>query len=96
MVSNWARQDFPAWLLPCVSRCSSPSPSTRRYGRRTLRRSPSSPLFSGAPRFMINRQSGAGHNISLGHTAPDYHGTVFSFAEHASSRKHQSPDVEAG
>ena len=31
--------------------------------------------------FRVNEQPGAGHNISLGHTAADYHSSVFSFAE---------------
>jgi hypothetical protein len=38
-------------------------------------------LFSSAPRFKVNRQPDAGHNISLGHTAVDYHAKVFTFAE---------------
>jgi len=38
-------------------------------------------LFSGSPRFTVNRQPEAGHNISLGHTAADYHSKVFAFAD---------------
>ena len=35
MVSNWARQDFPAIAPACVFRCSSASPSTRGCGSPT-------------------------------------------------------------
>ncbi|GAQ41498.1 thioesterase [Mycobacterium pseudoshottsii JCM 15466] len=38
-------------------------------------------LFSGAPRFILHEQPEAGHNISLGHTAGDYHTTVLSFVQ---------------
>ena len=38
-------------------------------------------MFAGAPRFVTNEQSGAGHNLSLGHTAAAYHLKVLSFAE---------------
>ena len=55
-------------------------------------------LFSDAPRFQINEQRGAGHNISLGHTAAAYHSTVFSFAGECVGT--QTPgtkaDLEAG
>ena len=40
-------------------------------------------LFSGSPRFSVHRQPEAGHNISLGHTAADYHATVLAFADDA-------------
>jgi hypothetical protein len=38
-------------------------------------------LFSATPRFIINEQLGAGHNISLGHTAAAYNMKVLSFVE---------------
>ena len=38
-------------------------------------------LFSGSPRFTVNRQPEAGHNISLGHSAADYHRKVFGFVD---------------
>jgi hypothetical protein len=38
-------------------------------------------MFSNTPRFQVSAQPGAGHNISLGHTAATYHSTVFSFAD---------------
>ena len=38
-------------------------------------------MFSAAPRFTVHRQLGAGHNISLGHTAADYHAEVLAFVD---------------
>lgn len=38
-------------------------------------------LFSAAPRVQINEQSGAGHNLSLGLNAAQYHSGVLAFAE---------------
>jgi hypothetical protein len=38
-------------------------------------------LFANAAGFHVNEQAGAGHNISIGHTAAAYHSTVFSFAD---------------
>jgi pimeloyl-ACP methyl ester carboxylesterase len=80
-VSNWARQDFPA-LAPAVR---VPVQFSVAEYERVWQTDDSAlteiaALFSGAPRFTVNRQSDAGHNISLGHTAADYHAKVFSFA----------------
>jgi hypothetical protein len=49
-------------------------------------------LFSGSPRFTLNRQPDAGHNISLGHSAPDYHAKVFAFAEECMAAASRSVD----
>jgi pimeloyl-ACP methyl ester carboxylesterase len=99
MVSNWARQDFPA-IAPAVrvpvqfsvaeheKVWESDAPALAEIAS----------LFAGAPRFQVNRQRGAGHNISLGHTAAAYHSAVLSFADECVSA--QTPgkqaDVEAG
>jgi pimeloyl-ACP methyl ester carboxylesterase len=99
MVSNWARQDFPA-IAPAAR---VPVQFSVAEHEKVWQSDPPAlaeiaSLFSGAPRFQINEQPGAGHNISLGHTAADYHATVLSFADtcvgaHTPS-KH--PDVEVG
>jgi hypothetical protein len=38
-------------------------------------------LFTNAPRVAVYEQTDGGHNLSLGHTAADYHASVFSFVE---------------
>jgi len=99
MVSNWARQDFPA-LAPAV--CVAVQFTVAEHEKVWQSDPPAlaeiASLFSGAPRFQINEQPGAGHNISLGHTAADYHKTVFSFADTCLGAQTPSrhTDVEAG
>jgi pimeloyl-ACP methyl ester carboxylesterase len=82
MVSNWARQDFPA-LAPAVR--VPVQFSIADHEKVWLSDPPAqaeiAALFSGASRFEINERSDAGHNISLGHTAAAYHSTVLSFAD---------------
>jgi pimeloyl-ACP methyl ester carboxylesterase len=82
MVSNWARQDFPA-LTPAVR---VPVHFSIAEYERVWQTDDSAlteitAMFSGVPRFTVHRQPEAGHNISLGYTAPAYHATVLSFAE---------------
>ena len=82
MVSNWARQDFPA-LAPAVR---VPVQFSIAEHEKVWQSDPPAQaeiasLFSGTPQFQINEQSDAGHNISLGHTAAIYHSTVLSFAD---------------
>jgi pimeloyl-ACP methyl ester carboxylesterase len=99
MVSNWARQDFPA-LAPAVR---VPVQFSIAEHEKVWQSDPPAQaeiasLFSGAPRFQINEQSDAGHNISLGHTAAVYHSTVLAFADecvNAQTRRKQS-GLEAG
>ncbi len=50
-------------------------------------------LFANAASFQVNEQPGAGHNISLGHTAAAYHSTVFSFFDSCCSA--QTPGAQA-
>jgi len=81
-VSDWARQTFPA-LAPAVR---VPVHFSIAEYERVWQTDDSAvteitAMFSGAPRFAVHRQPEAGHNISLGHTAPDYHAEVLSFAE---------------
>lgn len=85
MVSNWARQDFPA-LAPRVR--IPVQFSVAEHEKVWLADSSAqgeiAEMFSGAPRFQLNEQTGAGHNISLGHTAAAYHSAVFAFADDCS------------
>jgi hypothetical protein len=57
-----------------------------------------SAMFSAAPRFAVHRQPRAGHNISLGHTAPEYHAKVLAFVEEcvAAGSAETESDLEAG
>jgi pimeloyl-ACP methyl ester carboxylesterase len=95
MVSNWARQDFPA-LAPTVR---VPVQFSIAEHEKVWQSDPPAQaeitsLFSGAPRFQINEQSEAGHNISLGHTAAAYHSTVLSFADECVNA--QKPSKQTG
>jgi pimeloyl-ACP methyl ester carboxylesterase len=82
MVSDWARQTFPA-LAPAVRVAVhfSIAEYERVWQTDTSALTEITALFSGAPRFTVHRQPEAGHNISLGNTAADYHSKVLSFAE---------------
>ena len=82
MVSDWARQDFPS-LAPAirVPVQFSIAEYERVWQTDTSALTEITALFSGSPRFTVNRQPEAGHNISLGHTAADYHSKVFAFAD---------------
>lgn len=82
MVSNWARQDFPA-LAPAVRVPVhfSIAEHERVWQTDASALSEIKAMFSAAPRFTVHHHPDAGHNISLGYTAPAYHQSVFSFAE---------------
>jgi pimeloyl-ACP methyl ester carboxylesterase len=101
MVSNWARQDFPA-LAPAirVPVQFSIAEYERVWQTDTSALTEIAALFSGAPRFTVNRQPEAAHNISVGHAAPDYHAKVFSFADECviarANRVAPEDDLEAG
>jgi pimeloyl-ACP methyl ester carboxylesterase len=101
MVSNWARQDFPA-LAPAVR---VPVHFSIAEYERVWQTDDSAlteitGLFSAAPRFTVHRQPEAGHNISLGHTAADYHAEVLSFVNECVTARANpddpEPDLEAG
>ena len=95
MVSNWARRDFPA-LAPAIR---VPVQFTIAEHERVWQTDPLeltkiADMFGGSPRFTIHRQPEAGHNISLGYTAADYHSKVFAFA--GECVKARDLDLEAG
>ena len=94
MVSDWARQTFPA-LAPAVR---VPVQFSIAEHEKVWQTDDSAlteitGLFSGSSRFTVHRQPDAGHNISLGHSAADYHSKVFSFAEECVAAR---ADQEAG
>jgi pimeloyl-ACP methyl ester carboxylesterase len=96
MVSNWARQDFPA-LAPAVDVPVhfSIAEYEKVWQTDTSAMTEIEAMFSSAPRFVVHHQPDAGHNISLGHTAAEYHATVLAFAEECVAAR-ESPDLEAG
>lgn len=82
MVSNWTGQDFPA-LAPGVRIPVqfSVAEHEKIWQCDAAAQTEVASMFTNAPRFQINEQSGAGHNISVGHTAATYHAAVFAFAD---------------
>ncbi|WP_297776916.1 alpha/beta hydrolase [Mycobacterium sp.] len=93
MVSNWARQDFPA-LAPAVRVPVqfSIAEHEKVWQNDTSAMDEIAALFSGTPRFIVHRQPDAGHNISLGHTAPEYHAKVLAFADECVAARAHSID----
>lgn len=96
MVSDWARQTFTA-LAPAVR---VPVHFSIAEYERVWQTDDSAlteitGLFSAAPRFAVHRQPEAGHNISLGHTAPAYHAEVLSFAGECVATRANPVDPEA-
>ncbi|BBY05644.1 hypothetical protein MNVI_09620 [Mycobacterium noviomagense] len=82
VVTSWARQDFPA----LAARVRVPVQLSVAEHERVWQSDPAAlaeiaAMFSAAPRFTINEQVAAGHNLSLGHTAAAYHLKAFSFVE---------------
>jgi hypothetical protein len=96
MVSNWARQDFPA-LAPAVRVPVhfSIAEHEKVWQTDTSAMAEIEAMFSAVPQFVVHHQPQAGHNISLGHTAADYHATVLAFADECVAAR-ESPDLEAG
>jgi pimeloyl-ACP methyl ester carboxylesterase len=82
MVTSWPRTDFPA----VAAQVRVPVQFSVADHEKVWQSDPPAlaeiaAMFSAATRFVINEQSGAGHNLSLGHTAAAYHLKVLSFAE---------------
>lgn len=82
MVTTWPRHDFPA----LAAQVRVPVRFSVAEHEKVWQSDPAAlaeiaAMFSAAPRFITNEQRGAGHNLSLGHTAAAYHLKVLSFAE---------------
>jgi pimeloyl-ACP methyl ester carboxylesterase len=100
-VSDWARQTFPS-LAPAIR---VPVHFSIAEHERVWQADDSAvaeitALFSGSPRFTVHRQPGAAHNISLSHSAPDYHAHVLAFAQECADTRanpvEPEDDLEAG
>ncbi|OBB56174.1 thioesterase [Mycobacterium sp. 852013-51886_SCH5428379] len=82
MVAHWPRTDFPA----LAARLRVPVHFSHAEHERVWRSDPEAiseiaAAFSAAPRFDSEFVADAGHNLSLGVNAADYHRTVLAFAE---------------
>ncbi len=76
----WPRRDFPA----LAARVEVPVQFTVAEHERVWRTDPEAladvaAAFTASPRFVLNEQAGAGHNLSLSFAAAAYHDRVLSF-----------------
>jgi pimeloyl-ACP methyl ester carboxylesterase len=104
MVKDWPRQDFPA-LAALVD---VPVQFSVAEYERVWRSAPESSaaiaaMFTASPRFAVNEQVAAGHNMSLSVSAAAYHMKVLSFVEEcvvaqeeSTAREREKYGVEAG
>jgi pimeloyl-ACP methyl ester carboxylesterase len=94
MVTEWPRDDFPALAARVrVPVRFSVAEHEKVWLSDAAALAEIAAMFSAAPSFRIHQQPGAGHNISLGYTAADYHETVLAFAEECCAAQ---ADLEAG
>jgi pimeloyl-ACP methyl ester carboxylesterase len=80
--TNWAGRDFPALAAHVVA----PVRFTAAEHERVWDSTPEAladitALFAKSPHVAIHHQDGAGHNLSLGVAAAQYHSSVFSFVD---------------
>lgn len=99
MVSDWARKTFPE-LAPAVRVPVHFSIAEHEKVWQTDDAAVAEigTLFAAVPRFVLHRQPGAGHNISLSHAAPDYHSKVLAFVHECVTEgsTDTESDLEAG
>jgi pimeloyl-ACP methyl ester carboxylesterase len=82
MVTDWPRHDFPA----LAAQVRAPVQFSFAEHEKVWQSDPAAQdeiaaLFAATPRFRVNVQAGAGHNLSLGWSAAAYHLSVLSFVE---------------
>jgi pimeloyl-ACP methyl ester carboxylesterase len=80
VTANWARRDFPE----LASRVGVPvefsvAEHEAVWESDTEAIDAVAALFTAAPAVRVNRVPGSGHNLSVGHTAGEYHARVLSF-----------------
>jgi pimeloyl-ACP methyl ester carboxylesterase len=98
MVKDWPRQDFPA----LAAQVRVPVQFSFAEHERVWKSDPGAlaeiaAMFPAAPRFMVNEQVGAGHNLSLSVSAAAYHLRVLSFVEDCVvARESATTKLEAG
>jgi hypothetical protein len=100
MVKDWSRRDFPA----LAAQVGVPVQFSVAEHERVWRSDPEAladiaAMFTVSPRFVLNEQVGAGHNLSLSVNAAAYHLKVLSFVEEcvtARERASTEAELEAG
>ncbi len=98
MTKDWPRQDFPA----LAGEVGVPVQFSVAEHERVWKSDPEAlaeiaAMFTGSPRFVINEQVGAGHNLSLSVSAAAYHLKVLSFVEDCVvARQSATTKLEAG
>jgi pimeloyl-ACP methyl ester carboxylesterase len=98
MVKDWAGQDFPA----LAGEVRVPVQFSVAEHERVWKSDPEAlaaiaAMFTAAPRFVINEQVGAGHNLSLSVSAAAYHLKVLAFVEDSVvARQSATTKLEAG
>jgi pimeloyl-ACP methyl ester carboxylesterase len=98
MVKDWAGQDFPT----LAGEVSVPVQFSVAEHERVWRSDPEAlaeiaAMFTAAPRFVVNEQVGAGHNLSLSVSAAAYHLKVLAFVEDSVvARQSATTKLEAG
>jgi pimeloyl-ACP methyl ester carboxylesterase len=98
MTKDWPRQDFPA----LAGEVRVPVQFSVAEHERVWKSDPEAlaeiaAMFTAAPRFVINEQVGAGHNLSLSVSAAAYHLRVLSFVEDCVvARQSATTKLEAG
>ena len=98
MVKDWPRQDFPA----LAAQVRVPVQFSFAEHERVWKSDPEAlaeiaAIFTAAPRFVVNEQVGAGHNLSLSVSAAAYHLRVLSFVEDCVvARECATTKLEAG
>jgi pimeloyl-ACP methyl ester carboxylesterase len=98
MVKDWARQDFPA----LAGEVRVPVQFSVAEHERVWKSDPEAlaeiaAMFTASPRFVINEQIGAGHNLSLSVNAAAYHMKVLSFVEECVvAQENATAELEAG
>ena len=98
MTRNWPRQDFAALAAKIgVPVQFSVAEYERVWRSDQAALADIAALFTASPRFVINEQVGAGHNLSLSVNATAYHLKVLSFAEECVvAHQDTSQKLEAG
>lgn len=98
MVQDWPRRDFPALAAKVTVPVQfSIADHERVWQSDREAMAEIGGMFTAAPRFVVNQQAGAGHNLSLSVSAAAYHLKVLSFAEECVlAQENTSEKLEAG